>query len=269
MNQKNFKKVGISVSEPPDEDLKKNGLTIYHLRDFIIELTRFLISNNTQIIYGGALDYNLGKINFTQVLIELAENYYVGYSKQQENIPIPLLINFSAYPYCKPIKENEVNLKAKFKIEDDKYLVNFKFFPENCKGIDVDSEKCKYLSEMRKAMSEYEDARVLAGGKLEGSSCKYSGILEEALYAIQNKKPLFLVGTFGGATKKIIELLEDKENEFVDKEINGLKVREIIKPDLLSNNKLNPLSFEENKKLFQSKNIHELVFLIIKGIKNL
>jgi len=117
-------------------------------------------------------------------------------------------------------------------------------------------------------MSEYEDARVLAGGKLEGS-CKYSGILEEALYAIQNKKPLFLVGAFGGATKKIIELLEDKENEFVDKEINGLKVKEIIKPDLLNNNVLNPLSIEENKKLFQSKNVYELILLIIKGIKSL
>ncbi len=266
MDKGTFKKVGISVSEPPDEDLEKNGLTIYHLRDFIIELTRFLISNNTQIIYGGALDYNLGKVNFTQVLIELAENYYAGYSKKQDNIPSPLLRNFSAYPYCKPIKENEVKLKAKFKIKDDKYLVDFKFFPENCKGIE--NEQCKYLSEMRKFMSKYEDARILAGGKLKGV-CGYSGVLEEALYAIKNQKPLFLVGAFGGATKKIIELLEGKENEFLNKDIDGLEVREVIKPDLLNNNVLNPLSIEENKKLFQSKNIHELVFLIIKGIKHL
>ena len=264
MKKRTFKKVGISVSEPPDEDLEKNGLTIYHLRDFIVELTRFLISNNTQIIYGGALNYNLGKINFTQILIELAENYYAGYSKQKSNIPVPLLINYSAYPYCRYIKENEAKIKANLKIKDKKYLVGFKFFPENCEGIE--EEKCKYLSEMRKAMSEYEDSRILVGGKLKGE-CGYSGILEEALYAIQNKKPLFLIGAFGGATKEIIKLLKGEESEFLNKDIDGLKVKEIIKPHLLSNNKLNPLSLEENNKLFQSKNIHELVFLILKGIK--
>jgi hypothetical protein len=232
-------KVAISVSE--SDNINQRGLTIYHLRDFIIELCRFLFVKGYKIIYGGNIKYNAG-LNFAEVIMELARTY----CKNEKDA----VINYVVFPYCK-------NLKDAFEEYSD--VVKFKPVPENCQG--EEGKIGEYLSEMRRLMSNEEDARILAGGKTEGYSGKCPGLLEEAVYSLMNKKPLFLVGCFGGATHEIIKLIIGEHTEFIKFDI----AKNIRNVGISSLN--NGLNNEENMILFKSKNIYEIIFLTLKGLR--
>ena len=123
----------------------------------------------------------------------------------------------------------------------------------------------------------------MLGGKHTGYLGKYPGLLEEAYYTLKEEKPLFLIGGFGGISKLIIDLRkglevkeltfewqkEDKNNDnFRSLLENGIEVDydEILK--IIKTSKLNDLPEEDNDKLFYSTSIEEIVFYIMKGLKN-
>ena len=60
---------------------------------------------------------------------------------------------------------------------------------------------------MRLNSIESSHARICAGGKLFGYSGKMPGVLEEILIAIDKKKPIFLLGAFGGVVGEVCKVL--------------------------------------------------------------
>jgi len=64
------------------------------------------------------------------------------------------------------------------------------------------------LSHMRETMNREIDARVCLGGQVTGYKGKYPGLVEEALLALQAGKPLYLIGAFGGCARALIEAVE-------------------------------------------------------------
>ena len=73
------------------------------------------------------------------------------------------------------------------------------------------------LTEMRRTMLERTSARVITGGRIVGSQGAVPGILEEAWLSIDNGKPLYVVGGFGGMAGTIGDLLEGRSvPEFTD-----------------------------------------------------
>jgi len=221
------KKIAISISETNDFD---NGLSIEHLRDLCIEIVRFLFVTNNTIVYGGDIKYSLG-LNFAEIIFELS----LKYSKKKPAVINPLPTQFYK------------NIDNEFKL---KYIDIIKF--KELKNSD--------LSKMRKYLSQREDARVVIGGKVSGFSGKYPGVLEEAYYTLKAKKPLFIIGAFGGVAKKIVKLREGKEI----KEWQGYKIYNAIKEDALNNG----LSKKENTILFYSKDIEKIIGVLLKGLKN-
>ena len=108
----------------------------------------------------------------------------------------------------------------------------------------------------------------------------------------QTNKPIYLIGGFGGAAKSLIKvLLGDRPKELTNefqfdtdfliefrKYCNGKStinldydylVKYFQQHTIESISKQNGLSVEDNQTLFESTNIHELVFLIIKGLQNI
>ena len=103
---------------------------------------------------------------------------------------------------------------------------------------------------------------------------------------------VYLLGGFGGATKSIIEIISggkphqltnqfqfdtDFSNQLRDYVYNKLDIKLDYDYlfDFFKNHpietiaKQNGLSIEENRILFESTNIHELIFLIIKGLRKI
>jgi len=90
--------------------------------------------------------------------------------------------------------------------------------------------------------------RICLGGKLKGFKGKEPGVLEEARIALEFKKPLYLLGGFGGATRRF-----GNEDEYGKSHYWN------------SNNGLEPSDKEE---LFKTTDIEYALRLISSGIEN-
>ena len=220
------KKIAVSVSETDNFD---NGVEIKHLQDVIVEIVRFLMLSGNQIIYGGDIKYCLG-LNFAEIIFDLA----LKYSTKKPAVINPLPTKF--------YKKIDDSIRAKY-ID----IIEFK-------------EANDDLSKMREYMSSIENARIIIGGKLQGYQGKYPGVLEEAYYTLKAKKPLYIIGAFGGVAKEIVKLRNGKEIE----EWKGFEIYNDVKTLPLNNG----LSEKENNILFYSKDIDEIIKVIMKGLKN-
>lgn len=279
------KKIAISVSV--NEDLERIGLSEQHINDISIEIARYIISNGGTALYGG--DLRIG--GFTEYFSELSNQYKISNDRSFR------FINYFPFPNSKRI---DTNTKADFISKQIKAEV---LPPPNHLNIDNNKEYkpfdsvedryvyCECFKDMREQMAKDCNARVLVGGKTSNYLGYIPGIIEEALYTLLENKPVYLVGGFGGATEKLIKLIKGENvnelsNDFQYNTdfLSGYKDfindkydysnYEVLKNTLLEYNveklsQFNKLSVTENEILFSSKNIHEIVYLIMKGLSNL
>ena len=113
------------------------------------------------------------------------------------------------------------------------------------------------------------------------------GLYEEAINAAKANHPLYLLGGFGGASARLIQLIKGETSsdklfeeccshhlyqEFVsylDKEKAEMNFKVL---DVFSNNMSvlkNGLSKEENEQLFVTTNVTEIIALVLKGLHTL
>jgi len=279
------KSIAISVSE--NEDLEKLGFTVQHLNDITIEIARYIIANDGKALYGGDLRQN----GFTYLFSELSNQY------KRMNDDTSRFVNYFVFPNTKQLtRDARIHFLSKNieinEVEDPESLTidyNIRYDPKtNIEHRYIYSECFK---EMRIQMAKDCKARVLVGGKITNYLGYLPGVIEEALCTLKENKPIFLVGGFGGATEKLIRLIKGEEveeltndfqyntdflNEFKDyvnskcdyTDFNELKLK-LLKYDVKKISELNGLSIEENEILFSSRNIHEIVYLLMKGIRNI
>ncbi len=140
-------------------------------------------------------------------------------------------------------------------------------------------------------------ARIILGGKLKGYRGRYPGIVEEALETISLGLPLYIVGGFGGAARAVFDAITGMDCEpslraAWDEHCSDQKVRETnaaydqlaqdlqldlrvdheamlqsfknLGPDELA--KRNKLSWTENERLASSRDIHEIMALLVRGL---
>ena len=274
-------KIAISISESQDIELFNQRL--YHLRSFIVELARYLLVLNSNLIYGGDIRYDK-EFNFAEIIAQLVMSYNSDY---KENA---IVTNYISYPYYKKIsdelKTDLLDIVDFIDIKpDDKYGL------QNIDEIEKSYITAQTLTKMREIMTKEMDIKIVAGGKDINFSGKYPGILEETYLAMKKEKPVFLIGGFGGATKKIIDILQGNISEVFSlknqlqnpefkklfeyyesigekEEIDYEKINLFLKAKGIEGLN-NGLSIEENITLFESANLYEIVSLIIKGINNI
>lgn len=281
------KSVAISVSQ--SEELEQLGLSTHHLKDITLEIARYLIVNGATLLYGG----DLRDGGYTRLFAELSYQYKFLSDRKSR------FINYFPFPNSKSI-----SLKDRADFVKQQVIPGILEIPKHLGAIDADREFDPFkisedkfifsecLSDMRIIMAKNSDARILIGGRQKGYSGYIPGIIEEAFHSLQAGKGIFLLGGFGGATKSLIQvILGDKPKELTNefqfdtdfllefrkycdkKSIIKLDYNNLIdffqQQTIESISKHNGLTVEENHILFESQNIHELVFLIIKGLKNI
>jgi hypothetical protein len=74
------------------------------------------------------------------------------------------------------------------------------------------------LSTMRETITRNTDARIVLGGKLIGFAGLLPGIVEEVLFAIRKKQPLFIAGGFGGAAHLVASAIDGKHPTHLTRE---------------------------------------------------
>jgi hypothetical protein len=70
--------------------------------------------------------------------------------------------------------------------------------------------RARGLTWMRRRLSRLSHARICIGGRTAGFTGRYPGVAEEALLAIEEGRPLYLVGLLGGAAERVIDAMNGK-----------------------------------------------------------
>lgn len=285
------KVIGISISDSPD--LQRLGFSTVHQKRALIEISRHLLAQGASLAYGG----DLRPGGFTLDLVEMVKAYNEQATERAEKI-----LNFLAWPLH---LETTVKWKAQHKNEVSIQIIplpqDLKQSPFNIDEktyLEPNSAINRYvwarcLTAMREQMAERIDARIILGGKVTDYKGAFPGIAEEAALAIAYHKPLFVLGAFGGCAKAVGESLL-KENpeiltqvyqtfhsqeygdmiEFYNQQSNQGKPHKVIDypafVETFSNASFkglnNGLTESENQRLFQTEDLDEMVYLILKGM---
>ena len=278
----NGSQIGISVAE--SADITNYGLCEDMFKDLMIELTRHILKANGRMIYGG----DLRSKGYTELFRDLVKQYG---QKEKAEADVQYIMNYLHWPvYNNMSKEQQAD-----------YLASRIILKNATPGTTVTADEkdvfipiCSFetnlkwatsLTQMRIESLGESDARIICGGKTFGFTGFMPGIAEEFMMAYNAKKPIFLIGGFGGCTHLIANILEGKASgkELLDTALqvdtykqfyewsnaNGYKIDysffDRIKLEEL-NNGLEP---EKNLRLFQSVDIMEIVSLVLEGLKNI
>lgn len=145
---------------------------------------------------------------------------------------------------------------------------------------------------MREQQTTESVARVIVGGRLGSLDTPYQGrmpgVLEEALLSIRAKRPIYLVGAFGGCARMVLDALDGIERVELTAEyhqkmlhISSLKESymergakwdefESIAAELKAcgiSGLKNGLTVDENRELATSRSAERIVELIIHGLQ--
>ena len=70
--------------------------------------------------------------------------------------------------------------------------------------------RARGLTLLRHRLNDACHARFCLGGRRSGSQGRYPGVIEEALLAANDNKPLYLASLLGGATEQVVDAIEGK-----------------------------------------------------------
>ena len=280
-------KIGLSISDIPSNELIVLGQEKSHLIKLSQMLAQKMIRNGALLIYGG----DLCEDGFTEFLYEEA-------SIIQDRIQTsdPLIKNYIMWPTHLIQKEDFKQWSAMYK-----GICKFEKTPpapdvvnEVTPNVQINRDTAlnKYvwsrcLTYMREIMIAECDFRVCAGGKTTKYIGCMPGVLEEIYIAVNQNKPLYLLGGFGGVTSRVCQYLrscvipeeltmdwqKNNNDHYSDllleyskrnKDINYSCIGELTIDDLH-----NGLSKDDNLRLFATPFVDEAIHLITKGIKNL
>jgi hypothetical protein len=205
-------KVALSISEC--DDMCAFGQSQIHLLAAMIEVARNVLSRGGIIAYGGDLRKK-EQYGFTRQLFQLVYAY-----KDLQRPPLERIRNYLAYHIAAEFPEDEeASLLELAKFEKplpENLARRFNLVKGARKAVPDDSPSNRYLrarclTAMRVAMTEQTDARIVLGGRVSGHQGKYPGILEEAHLFLHARKPLYLIGAFGGCAQLLIRAIRDNE----------------------------------------------------------
>lgn len=278
------KNVAISISESPDSSSLGIGKAMFE--DLSVELARHLLVSGAHLVYGG----DLRPGGFTELFKDLAYQY--GIYEKDKTLK-NYFTNYLAWPiYIGMTPATQAEYKS-CRVHCQKTAIP-DIIPVALRDLMVPPttvENMYYWAEslraMRQEMESHIDARIILGGRITGFKGYMPGLYEEATYAAKANHPLFLLGGFGGASARLIQLIKGETSSeelfaeccsnhsyqdfvsYLDKEKEEMNFKAL---DVFSNNMdvlKNGLSKKDNERLFVTTNVTEIIALILKGLRSL
>jgi len=203
-----------------DAELAADGIGIQHIDELMVRIATRLLSEGHRLAFGGTLNVE-GK-DLTQYLIDTAHRWTEEGDTRSIDINDPVtwpLVNYAAWPYYEKIsREQRARLVGLCDFIDvdaasatpDKLRQELSDGMRSRIGADA-------LSEMRHKMAQETAVRIVWGGKISGSSGWMAGILEEVANTLEVKKPILILGGWGGASKLIASYLAAPKSAWPEK----------------------------------------------------
>jgi hypothetical protein len=195
-------RLGISVSNSPD--LQRLGLLETHFRLALGELARAVLVSGGQLTYGGHLDAG----GYTTFLAHELHRFsrrdrpfhsILAWHEHRKLTTKDLLSQIADLGLYGDMigLDPEGNVIDLIKNRPDEAI------PETNQSVINAS-----LTSLRRFLTTQSEGRIFIGGKRAGFQGDLPGIIEEAIFALDAKQPIYLAGGFGGATADIVRLFE-------------------------------------------------------------
>ena len=195
-------RLGVSISD--SADLGALGLVARHVELALAEMARAVLTGRGGLVYGGRIT----PPGFTQFLMHEVEHY----GSHPDALTICL-----AEPEHRKLSLDELlaldqSLGARGRVVCLDPVGNEidpstgPSGPDGTAALNGHRDQRSY-SEKRRHMTHISDARVLVGGQLTGFKGAMPGIIEEAIYAVEARQPLYVIAGFGGAAALVAKAL--------------------------------------------------------------
>jgi hypothetical protein len=256
--------VGVSVSDPGEQELRARGLTDDHVRHAFVEIARQVLAAGGSLAYGG----DLRQGGYTEVLIALLRTYSRADRPAKERVH-----QYLARPVWQelsPAHDAELSVLAT---------------PIKVTGVNNGERgdrvsRAQDFTAMREQMTSQTDARIVIGGRLAGQQGRWPGVVEEAYLALRARQPLFVAGGLGGAASRLasalrgdwpIELTVDYQRAHTDGYDELVAANAGVPDDELRGalegaDLSNGLDEDENALLLQTVDLDLVVALILRGL---
>jgi hypothetical protein len=244
--------IAVSVSASPD--LSVLGLNERHLRDVVVAVVRFFLAAGATLLYGG----DLRALGFTELLFEV-----VAGSRKEAGERRRAVANLLAWPVHIALSQEELDRRRSglgdngsvVCLSPDGTVMSYQERASLASKGPSDHEWTQGLTSMRRTLAQWCDAHVLLGGQTQGFRGKMPGIAQEALLTLEARKPVFLIGGFGGCARDIAQTMMPAERPH-------RRALERVRVDDLGNG----LTAEEAARLAQTAHADEIIMLILRGL---
>lgn len=205
--------VNISISE--SDDSARFGFPSWQVNRVILQTVAALFGQGATILFGhdwredGVMEAVYGFARQMQPPVPLS-------TAHQEPGDEPLLLNLLPWPDQPYLSSPDLQrLSSTLRVQSAGLPEQLRAAGDRALNAGRDSPLYQYLRArgltfLRHRLNDNCHVRLCLGGRRAGSAGRYPGVIEEALFALRSKKPLYLAGLLGGVTQQIIDAVEGK-----------------------------------------------------------
>lgn len=187
--------IGLSISAAEDVELNRHGLTSADVTDVTLDLCRRFVSLGARVVLGH--QWRPGGV--MEAVARFAQAY-------QPETSEPMIVNVLAYPHVAALSAHDRQRLARtVAIEEDR----------------TPRDTAAALRQMRLRTTNLIDARICLCGKLQQGRSHFPGVVEEAVMALDQNRPLFVSSMMGGTASLLVQLIRG-EMGAVDQSLKAL-----------------------------------------------
>jgi SLOG-like protein len=206
--------VNLSVSE--SDDSTSRGFPSWQVNRVTLQIVAALFGQGASVAFGH--DWREDGV------MEAVHGFAL--EAQQPPVPLspdavgahahPLLRNILPWPDIPRLSEMEQEqLRSTLRVEQAGLPQELEQFEAEARAAGPNSPLYVYLRSrgltfLRHKLNDVSHVRFCLGGRRSGSQGRYPGVIEEALLAVQDNKPLYLASILGGASEQVGEAIEGK-----------------------------------------------------------
>lgn len=257
--------IGLSVSET--EELGNLGYDSSDVNRFVVRLAESLLSFGGRLVFGH--DWRPGGV--MEAVAALALRYSpppLNESGRRASSDAPV-INLVAHPdvpflargptdeQLPDLSEAALDLKHRLVGVVDARQVSV---PDS--RAHSAASRADKLTLLRRELARIADVRICAGGKTRDFQGRMPGVLEEAMLTINEDRPVFAAGLFGGATDLVIEGLSGGSIAPRNRRFSQQYLAEIKS---LGRTRHQALTDEEENAVWSSSSIEQSIELLLRA----
>lgn len=206
--------INLSISE--SDDSTKRGFPSWQVNRVTLQLVAALFGQGASVAFGH--DWREDGV---------MEAVYSFARQMQPPIPLqgvdaasegqPLLRNLLPWPDSPHLPERDLErLSSTLRVESAGLPEELRASDDEARRAEPADALYRYvrargLTFLRHRLNDDCHVRLCLGGRRAGAAGRYPGVIEEALLAVKENKPLYLAGFLGGATEQVIEAIEGKQ----------------------------------------------------------